>query len=397
MAAVVFARTALPQAVWKFISGKENPADLATRGLTPQQLLNSRSWWIGPYWLTQHPSTWADESYSLSSDENLEERPVRVATTIESKSPKIWDLIEKYSDLTKLLRITARCKRVVRRFHGVKEFSFNHPLTVTELTEARLFWIRIVQQAYFSHELGILASELVTDYTTEAFLAAYKRFTSRRGICSTLSSDCGTNFKGADADLRKLFLASSKELEELAKLLARDGTQWKFNPPAAPHFGGKWEAGVKSVKTHLNKIVGDQLLTYEEMNTLLIQIEAVLNSRPLCPQSEDPTDISALSPGHFLIGQALTTIPEPSLDGVKVSHLSRWQLLRKMLEDFWKQWSRDCLQRYLAVYKWNNAVPSIKEGSLVLVVDERYPPAKWPLGRVVKTHPGQDGHTRVVT
>ncbi|XP_077270788.1 uncharacterized protein LOC143901992 [Temnothorax americanus] len=558
---VNFIQTTLPQAEWKFISGKENPADLATRGITPQQLLNSRSWWIGPHWLTQHPSTWPDEAYSLASDENLEERPVRVATTIELKSPKIWDLIEKYSDLTKLLRITARCKRVVRRFQGKRESSFNHPLTVTELTEARLFWIRMVQQTYFSQELGILASgkdlprsnallkltpqldsngllrvggrlersflsesakhpyilpkdsilsslviadahartfhggvqdtlsfirnnywiiggrivvrsfilkcvvctrfrqerahqimgqlpterlnpsrpfehsgvdyagpfttktwksrnaktyktyialfvcystsaihlELVTDYTTEAFLAAYKRFTSRRGICSTLASDCGTNFKGADTELRKLFLASSKESEELAKLLARDGTQWKFNPPAAPHFGGKWEAGVKSVKTHLNKVVGDQLLTYEEMNTLLIQIEAVLNSRPLSPQSDDPTDTSALTPGHFLIGQALTTIPEPSLDGVKISHLSRWQLLRKMLEDFWKQWSRDCLQRYLAVYKWNNAVPSIKKGSLVLVVDERYPPAKWPLGRVVKTHPGQDGHTRVVT
>ncbi|XP_071642970.1 uncharacterized protein [Temnothorax longispinosus] len=130
-------------------------------------------------------------------------------------------------------------------------------------------------------------------------------------------------------ELCKLFLASSKESEELAKLLAKDGTQWKFNPFAAPHFGGKWEAGVKSVKTHLNKVAGDQQLTYEEMNTLLIQIEAVLNSRPLCPQSEDP-----MTPGHFLIGQALTTISEPSLDGVKVSHLSRWQLLRKMLEDF---------------------------------------------------------------
>jgi len=115
---------------------------------------------------------------------------------------------------------------------------------------------------------------LVTDYPAEAFIAAYKRFTSRRGICATLSSDCGTTLKGADAELQKLFSQATEESTKLAKLLANDGTQWKFNPPSAPHFGGKWEAGVKSVKYHLHRVIGDTLLTYEEM-TLLSQVEAV--------------------------------------------------------------------------------------------------------------------------
>ncbi|XP_071574141.1 uncharacterized protein [Temnothorax nylanderi] len=142
---VSFIQKMLPQAVWQFISGKENPADLATRGLTPQQLLEFRTWWTGPHWLSQQQSTWPNDSYSLSSSENLEERPIKVATTLESKSPKIWDLINKYSDLTKLIRITALCKRVVKRFRGIKEFSFNIPLTVTELTDSKLFWIKTVQ------------------------------------------------------------------------------------------------------------------------------------------------------------------------------------------------------------------------------------------------------------
>jgi len=123
--------------------------------------------------------------------------------------------------------------------------------------------------------------ELVTDYSTEAFLAAYKRFAARRGICSTITSDCGTNFKGADKDPRNIFLLSSKEVGKLSSLLAEDGTQWKFIPPGTPHFGGKWEAGVKSVKYHLKRIMGNQVLTYEEMTTMLTQIEAILNSRPL--------------------------------------------------------------------------------------------------------------------
>ncbi|XP_024874730.1 uncharacterized protein LOC112456432 [Temnothorax curvispinosus] len=239
--------------------------------------------------------------------------------------------------------------------------------------------------------------ELVTDYTTEAFIAAYKRFTSRRGICATLRSDCGTNFKGADAELQRLFQSSSRECNELATLLANDGTQWLFNPPSAPHFGGKWEAGVKSVKYHLKRVLGESVLTYEDMNTLLIQIEAILNSRPLSPLTDDSDDLTALTPGHFLVGDSLSIVPEPSLENVKISQLSRWKRTRQMLDCFWSRWSKECLQRYLSIYKWNQTSSSIKEGSLVLVLDERYPPSKWPLGRITKTYPGQDGLIRVVS
>jgi len=239
--------------------------------------------------------------------------------------------------------------------------------------------------------------ELVTDYTAEAFIAAYKRFTGRRGICSTLLSDCGTNLKGADTELRKLLSSATAESAHLSQLLAQDGTQWKFNPPSAPHFGGKWEAGVKSVKFHLKRIVGDTLLTYEEFNTLLTQIEAILNSRPLTSCTDDPEDLNVLTPGHFIMGCPPTTIPEPSTEAIKVSHLSRWQLIRQMTERFWTRWSKECLQRYQAIYKWTESTQPIREGSIVLVLDERYPPTKWPLGLVLKIHPGRDGKTRVVT
>ncbi|XP_071576491.1 uncharacterized protein [Temnothorax nylanderi] len=250
---------------------------------------------------------------------------------------------------------------------------------------------------FVCHITSAIHLELVTDYTTDAFISAYKRFTARRGICATLMSDCGTNFKGADSELQKLFLSSAKELEDLAVVLANHGTQWKFNPPAAPHFGGKWEAGVRSVKFHLKRVIGDTLLTFEEMNTLLTQVEAILNSRPLRPLTDDPDDLDALTPGHFLIGGAPVIIPEPSLESVKVARLSRWQMTSQMLDSFWTKWSQECLQRYLSIYKWNKASPSLTIGSLVLVVDERYPPSKWPLDRIIETYPGKDGNTRVVS
>lgn len=165
--------------------------------------------------------------------------------------------------------------------------------------------------------------EMATDYSTQGFLAAFKRFTGRRGICRTLTSDCGTNFVGADAELRRLFRSASRELGDLRHVLAADGTEWRFNPPAAPHFGGKWEAAVKSVKFHLRRVIGDTRLTYEEFSTFLAQVEAVLNSRPLCALTEDPDDIAALTPGHFLTGGPLTALPEPSLEDISVPRLSR--------------------------------------------------------------------------
>ncbi|XP_067209400.1 uncharacterized protein [Linepithema humile] len=555
-----FIQDTLPQAKWSFVPGNENPADLATRGMTPIQLAHMTMWWHGPTWLSQSSTFWPSAPERNFTGEQLEERPIRV-NNAHVASPQPWDLLDRYSDLSRLLRITVICQRAVARFKLLPNKPTHTPISPTELHLAKQFWIKEVQRATFQRELKLLSEgkvlpksnslirltpyidavgilrvggrlrssnlsdnakhpailprnsrlsslviaeshlrsfhggtqlttsfireefwiiggrasvrrhiikcvicarfrqkraqqlmgqlppervtpsrpflhsgvdyagpviiktwraknartykayvalfvcfstsavhlELVTDYTADAFIAAYKRFTSRRGVCATLTSDCGTNLKGANAELQRLFSSASKEAQNLATLLSKDGTLWKFNPPSAPHFGGKWEAGVKSMKYHLKRVVGNTLLTYEEMNTLLIQVEAILNSRPLSALTDDPDDLTVLTPGHFLMGCAPTVIPEPSLDNEKTSRLSRWQLLRKMLDSLWTRWSTEYLQRYHSIYKWNQATRSITEGSMVLVVDERYPPAKWPMGRVVKIHPGSDGLVRVVT
>ncbi|XP_024877354.1 uncharacterized protein LOC112461441 [Temnothorax curvispinosus] len=194
-----------------------------------------------------------------------------------------------------------------------------------------------------------------------------------------------------------MFIQSSQEHQRIAQILQQDCTRWEFNPPGAPHMGGKWEAVVKSVKFHLRRTIGETLLTTEELTTLLTQIEAILNSRPLEPLSDDPEDVSALTRGHFLIGSPLTTIPEPSLIDLATSRLSRWQLIQQRVQHFWAQWSAHYLQRQQAISKWHHPNNNIKVGSIVLLTDERSPPCKWPLARVTALHPGKDGLTRVVT
>lgn len=239
--------------------------------------------------------------------------------------------------------------------------------------------------------------EAVTDCSTEGFIAAYRRFAARRGLAQVLYSDCGTNFVGADSALKRLFSSTSEEHRDIAAMLSKDRTEWKFNPPAAPHMGGKWEAVVKSTKFHLRRTVGETLLTFEELTTLLSQIEAILNSRPLEPLTDDPSDVSALTPGHFLIGNALTTVPEPSLLKLNESRLAHWQLIQQRVQSFWAQWSAHYLQRQQSISKWHHASNAVQVGSLVLISDERLPPCKWPLARVLDLHPGKDGLARVAT
>jgi hypothetical protein len=241
--------------------------------------------------------------------------------------------------------------------------------------------------------------EVVSSLTTEAFLAAMKRFMGRRGKPSHMYSDCGTNFVGADRELRELrdLVNSSAHKKRISSHLASEGVQWNFNPPGAPHFGGLWEAGVKSVKSHLFKVIGNTRLTFEELTTVMIQIEACLNSRPLTPMSPDPGDMQALTPGHFLIGEPLTATPEPDLVSLPVNRLSRWQLVQQLYQRFWRRWSNEYLTRLQQRPKWLQHRTNVKEGDMVLIKEENLPPLKWSLGRVTSTHPGDDDLTRVVT
>ncbi|CAG7724745.1 unnamed protein product [Allacma fusca] len=192
-------------------------------------------------------------------------------------------------------------------------------------------------------------------------------------------------------------LRNKQHNDQVAKSLAQDGIRWKFNPPAAPHFGGLWEAGVKSVKFHLKRVMGNEHFNYEEMITVLHKIEACLNSRPLSPMSTDPSDLNALTPGHFLVGDSLVAIPGESLTGVPMNRLDRWQLLQQTVQHFWKRWSGEYLTRLQQRPKWWTPKADVVEGILVLIKDNNLPPQKWKLARVVQLHPGPDGHTRVVT
>lgn len=229
--------------------------------------------------------------------------------------------------------------------------------------------------------------ELASDLSSEAFLAALRRFIGRRGQCYHIYSDQGTTFRGAARTLVKIMKESAES----------EGIIFHTIPPYSPNFGGLWEAGIKSTKGHLLRVVGDQLLTYEEFSTVLVQIESMLNSRPLTPLSSDPNDMNPLTPGHFLTLAPLNSLPEQNFLDSKINRLSRWQLVQRLSQEFWSRWHKEYLHTLLQRSKWCNSSVPIQLNTLVLLKDELSPPLKWHLGRVIELHSGSDAVTRVVT
>ncbi|GFY23646.1 integrase catalytic domain-containing protein [Trichonephila clavipes] len=165
--------------------------------------------------------------------------------------------------------------------------------------------------------------ELLSDLTSDALIATLKRFTSRRGKCSKIYTDNATNFVGANSIIKKFRKLINFPDENFAKYFVSENIDWKFISPKSPHFGGLWEVGVKSVKHHLKRAIGNLHFTFEEFETIMIQVEGILNSRPLTPLSSDADNFDALTPGHFLIERPITSIPELNLIDLNENSLSR--------------------------------------------------------------------------
>ncbi|XP_062538710.1 uncharacterized protein LOC134206984 [Armigeres subalbatus] len=234
--------------------------------------------------------------------------------------------------------------------------------------------------------------EAVEDLSTDSFMAALQRFVSRRGYPKQMFSDNGTNFIGARSALNELYQLFQQEAtqKKIFEYCQAKQIEWRTIPPNAPHFGGLWEAGVKSVKTVLKKVYQTTSLTLSGLSTLLCQIEAILNSRPLYSLSNDPTEPEALTPGHFIINRPLLAIPEPSVEGVPTNRLSHWQHIQQLREHFWKRWSREYLNELQVRGKWTKQKNNVKPGMIVVLKDDNLPPQCWKLGIVETVHPGTD-------
>ncbi|XP_062557810.1 uncharacterized protein LOC134222666 [Armigeres subalbatus] len=241
--------------------------------------------------------------------------------------------------------------------------------------------------------------ELVCDLSTEAFIASLRRFIARRGLPAEIHSDNGTNFQGARNTLAELYklLNNSDHQQKIHDECTKRSIKWLFIPPRAPNFGGLWEAAVKTTKTTLSKVLGNARLSYEDYATVLTQVEANMNTRPLTPLSVDPTEYDVLTPGHFLTGSSFAALPDPDYTNIPANRLKHYQQLQQLVQQHWSRWRREYLTELNCLRNKSSAPVNLFVGQLVLVREDSKSSTAWPLARIISIHPGKDKVVRVVT
>ena len=236
--------------------------------------------------------------------------------------------------------------------------------------------------------------ELSYALTTDSFLQAYVRFTNRRGVPIDVISDNGTNFVGATNELAQL--VKRLDAEAIQRQTADQQTSWRFNPPAAPHFGGVHEALVKSAKRAISAILKNAEVTDEELLSAIVGAEALMNSRPLSYVSADGRDPTPLTPNHFMYGQIGTRFAPAGVDESEFNPRQRWRVVQELVLHFWRRWMQEVVPELNRRLKWRTAETDLKVDDIVLVTSQDNPRGTWPMGRVTEVHPGPDGHVRVV-
>ncbi|XP_028397220.1 uncharacterized protein LOC114521030 [Dendronephthya gigantea] len=223
--------------------------------------------------------------------------------------------------------------------------------------------------------------DLVPDNTTQSFVKSLKRFIGRRGIPSLVISDNAKTFKGA----------------ELRNFIAVKNIRWQFIVERSPWWGGFYERMVRCVKRCLKKVLSNARLTYEELLTLLIQIEGVLNSRPLTYVSNEKDE--PLTPSQLVIGRRIVSVPSELQDDVKIQArndaIKRDKYLKTVLGHFWKRWSSEYLTQLREHHRPSKRDgPVINVGDVVSVKEDNVKRLNWEMALVDELIQGKDGKSR---
>ena len=241
--------------------------------------------------------------------------------------------------------------------------------------------------------------EVAHSLDTDSFLQALRRFISRRGPIRELRSDQGTNFVGAQNELKKAL----KEMDDdqiKAELLKHD-IDWVRNPATASNFGGVWERQIRSARNVMAALMREHghSLDDEALRTLMCEAEAVVNNRPLTVDTlSDPLSPLPLTPSTLLTGKTKLVLPPPGkFQREDVYCKQRWRRVQHIANEFWSRWSKEYLQNLQMRNKWTRQRRNFTEGDVVLLKDSNTCRNQWSLAKVLTTCPDDQGQVRSVT
>lgn len=236
--------------------------------------------------------------------------------------------------------------------------------------------------------------EVLSSLDTDSFINGLRRFIARRGQVLEIRSDNGTNFVGAERELREALEKLNHNL--INGMLLQKGVKWVFNTPAASHHGGAWERLVRSVRKVLNSILKTQILDEESLVTVFCEAEAIVNSRPITKASTDPNDLEALTPNHLLLLKSQPSLPPGLFEKADVYGRRRWKQVQYMSDLFWKRWLKEYLPSLQERQKWNRVGRNFIPGDIVMLMDNMAPRSSWITARVLDTIPDKNGLVRTV-
>ena len=235
--------------------------------------------------------------------------------------------------------------------------------------------------------------EVVHSLDTGSFIDALRRFIARRGQPKEIRSDNGSNFVGGERELREAIAGWNQD--QVHQFLLQKSIKWTFNPPASSHFGGVWERCIRTVRKVLNALLKEQVLNDEGLTTLMCEVEWIINGRPITKLSDDPRDLSPLTPNHLLLLRSGPVVPPGSFAKNDTYGQRRWRQVQYLADIFWRRWIREYLPMLQERQVWNKTRENIAVDDVVLVVDEKTPRGSWPLGRVLEVHTNRkDGFVR---
>ncbi|XP_043198840.1 uncharacterized protein LOC122368706 [Amphibalanus amphitrite] len=238
--------------------------------------------------------------------------------------------------------------------------------------------------------------EVVEILSSDSFICALKRFAARRGSqIRIMRSDNGTNFVGADRELKKELEFLVQHEAQIRRDLINRGIEWRWNPPGASHFGGAWERLIRSVRKILSGLLREQTFTDETLTTFLCEVESIMNNRPLVPVTSDPRDDLPLTPNHLLHLRSVL-LPASMVTDIDAFSKKNWKRASFLAEQFWRRWRAEYLPLLQPRAKWSRLQTNLQVGDVVLIVDSSVPRGVWPLGLIEEVRTSTDSRVRSV-
>ena len=229
------------------------------------------------------------------------------------------------------------------------------------------------------------------DYSTDAFLETFRRFASVRGWPRTIFSDRGTQLVAASKELRNV--TENLDWEFLQRFGHKYGTTWSFAPGDAPWYNGAAESLIKSVKRALNAAIGEQILSFSEMQTVLFEAAQLVNQRPIGSHPTNPDEGTYLTPNDLILGRASNYVPQGPFQ-VRTSQRYRLDFIQQITNQFSKRWVREVFPKLVIQPKWHAEKGELKQGDIVLVADNNAVRGEWKMAIVTDPIRSEDGKIR---